>query len=107
LKTRQEYGTNPIELLVLSACQTASGDNRATLGLAGVAVRSGARSTLATLWSVNDESTAQFMETFYQKLTQPNVSRAEALRLAQIEMIKSGNRRPFLWAPFILVGNWF
>jgi len=107
LKTREENGINPIELLVLSACQTASGDNRATLGLAGVAVRSGARSTLATLWSVNDQSTAQLMETFYQKLTQPNISKAEALRLAQLDLLERGYRKPFYWAPFILVGNWF
>ncbi|MGB3404500.1 MAG: CHAT domain-containing protein [Microcoleaceae cyanobacterium] len=107
LTSRYNYGITPIEMLVLSACQTASGDNRAALGLAGVAVRSGARSTLATLWSVSDQSTAEFMESFYQKLTQPNMSRAEALRLAQIDMLKSRNRRPFFWAPFILVGNWF
>lgn len=107
LKTQENYARTPIELLVLSACQTASGDNRAALGLAGVAVRSGARSTLATLWSVNDQSTAQFMESFYQKLAQPNRSRAEALRLAQIDLLKSGNRKPYFWAPFIIVGNWF
>ena len=58
----------PIELLVLSACQTAQGDQRAALGLAGVAVRSGARSTLATLWTVSDESTKEFMVQFYQEL---------------------------------------
>ena len=46
----------PIELLVLSACQTAQGDNRAALGMAGVAIRSGARSTLASLWAINDIS---------------------------------------------------
>jgi len=58
----------PIELLVLSACQTAQGDQRAALGLAGVAVRSGARSTLATLWTVSDESPKEFMVQFYQEL---------------------------------------
>ncbi len=59
-----------IELLVLSACQTASGDERAALGMAGIAVRAGARSTLATLWSVADESTAELMSRFYTLLTQ-------------------------------------
>ena len=107
LETGEENGINRIELLVLSACQTASGDNRATLGLAGVAVRSGAGSTLATLWSVNDRSTAQFMETFYQKLTRQNISKAEALRLAQLDLLERGYRKPFYWAPFILVGDWF
>jgi CHAT domain-containing protein len=99
--------TRPLELLVLSACQTAEGDNRATLGLAGIAVRSGARSTLATLWSVNDESTAAFMAEFYRQLTQPNISKAEAQRLGQIKLLTDPKyRHPFYWAPFILVGNW-
>ena len=62
LRTRSEPRNQPIELLVLSACETAEGDLRATLGLAGMAVRSGARSTLATLWSVNDNSTADFYD---------------------------------------------
>jgi CHAT domain-containing protein len=99
--------TNPLELLVLSACQTAEGDNRATLGLAGMAVRSGARSTLATLWSVNDQSTAAFMAEFYRQLTQPNITKAEAQRLGQIKLLKDPKyRHPFYWAPFVLVGNW-
>ena len=99
--------TNPLELLVLSACQTAEGDNRATLGLAGMAVRSGARSTLATLWSVNDQSTAAFMAEFYRELTQPNITKAEAQRLGQIKLLTDPKyRHPFYWAPFVLVGNW-
>ena len=98
---------NPIELLVLSACQTATGDKRAALGLAGVAVRSGARSTLATLWSVNDESTANLIAQFYQQLIQPRVSKAEAIRQAQLALLKQPKyEHPFFWAPFVLVGNW-
>ena len=60
----REGNLKPIELLVLSACQTATGDKRAALGMAGVAVRSGARSTLASLWSVSDRSTASLMIQF-------------------------------------------
>ena len=97
----------PIELLVLSACQTAKGDNRATLGLAGVAVRSGARSTLATLWSVQDKSTAQLMAQFYRALTRPSVTKAEALRYSQLSLLNSSQyKHPYYWAPFVLVGNW-
>ena len=97
----------PIELLVLSACQTAKGDNRAELGLAGVAIRSGARSTLATLWSVQDQSTAQLMTQFYRFLTQPNTTKVEALRQAQLSLLKSQQyNHPYYWSPFILVGNW-
>lgn len=82
LQLRQQKLTHPLELLVLSACQTATGDRRAALGLAGFAVRSGARSTLATLWQVNDDSTAELMIRFYQELAaHPQTSKAKALRL--------------------------
>jgi CHAT domain-containing protein len=107
LRTREGEDTNPLELLVLSACQTAAGDKRAVLGLAGLAVRSGARSTLATLWSVRDQSTAVLMSEFYRELTQSEVSKAEALRQAQLTLLKNTKyEHPFYWAPFILVGNW-
>lgn len=97
----------PIELLVLSACQTAKGDNRAALGLAGVAVRSGARSTLATLWSVQDLSTAQLIAEFYRRLNIPGVTKAEALRYSQLSLLKSPQyNHPFYWSGFVLVGNW-
>ncbi len=97
----------PIELLILSACETASGDNRAPLGLAGVAVRSGAKSTLATLWPVNDQSTAQFMTQFYPSLNQPGKSKAEALRQAQLSLLQDDKyHHPYFWAPFVLIGNW-
>lgn len=107
LRARERQNSNPIELLVLSACQTAAGDNRATLGLAGLAVRSGARSTMATLWSVSDNSTAAFMAEFYRELFQTQVSKAEALRQAQLALLKEPRyEHPYYWAPFILVGNW-
>lgn len=106
LKSRERKRTEPIELLVLSACQTAAGDNRAALGLAGVALRAGARSTLASLWQIGDNSTAEFINEFYQQLTDGKAT-AEALRLAQLELLKSDNfNRPLSWAPYVLIGNW-
>ncbi|AFY82206.1 CHAT domain-containing protein [Oscillatoria acuminata] len=97
----------PIELLVFSACQTATGDKRAALGLAGMAVRSGARSTLATLWSVKDDSTSQLMADFYREFSLGQISKAEALRRAQVALLQQPEyQHPFYWAPFILVGNW-
>jgi CHAT domain-containing protein len=97
----------PIDLLVMSACQTAAGDNRATLGLAGFALRSGARSTIASLWSVNDESTAKLMREFYHQLTTNPVSKAEALRQAQLKLLQNPlHKHPYFWASFVLVGNW-
>ncbi len=107
LKSRNESESNPVELMVLSACQTAKGDNRAILGLAGVAVRSGARSTLATLWAVQDESTAKFMVEFYKQLSQPRINKAEALRKTQLVFLQNSDfQHPFYWAPFVLIGNW-
>ncbi|MFB2937869.1 CHAT domain-containing protein [Aerosakkonemataceae cyanobacterium BLCC-F154] len=106
LRFREQGNRSAIELLVLSACQTATGDKRAALGLAGVAVRSSARSTLATLWSVKDESTAELMTEFYQLLSQ-GMSKSEALRKAQLKLLKQPKyEHPFYWASFILVGNW-
>jgi CHAT domain-containing protein len=107
LKTREEKNSQPIELLVLSACQTATGDKRAALGLAGLAVRSGVRSTIATLWSVNDQSTSEAIVEFYRYLIQSDGNRAEALRQAQLSLLKQKKyQHPYYWAPFVLLGNW-
>jgi CHAT domain-containing protein len=107
LKTRDRTESSIIELLVLSACQTAVGDKRAALGLAGMAVRAGARSTLASLWSVNDAATASFMIQFYQNLADSKVTKAEAVRRAQQSLLQNPEySHPYFWAPFILVGNW-
>jgi CHAT domain-containing protein len=105
LRTNKQSPSSIVELLVLSACETAKGDNRATLGLAGIAVRAGARSTLATLWQVSDRSTAALMEQFYKELTNPEVTKAEALHRAQQAVFKQ-YKAPYYWAPYILVGNW-
>jgi len=105
LQKREEEAKRPIELLVLSACQTAEGDRRATLGLAGVAVRSGARSTVATLWPVDDKATSEFMTLFYQELVKPGATKAGALRQAQLGLLKDFPQ-PYFWAAFVLVGNW-
>ena len=103
----REGKLNPIELLVLSACQTATGDRRAALGMAGVAVRSGARSTLASLWSVSDLSTASLMIAFYHELGKTGVTKAEALRRAQVTLLHQEDyTSPYYWAPFVLLGNW-
>ena len=107
LQAREKNNNKPIDLFVLSACQTAVGDKQASLGLAGIAARSGAGSTIATLWGVNDESTAKIMAKFYQELAKPNVSKAKALRRSQINLLKQPlYEHPFYWAPFILLGNW-
>ena len=97
----------PIELLVLSACETATGDRFATLGLAGIAVRTGARSTVASLWAVSDLATVALMTNFYQELAPGNTTKAEALRQAQISTLNNELfAHPFFWSAFVLVGNW-
>ncbi|MGB5636466.1 MAG: CHAT domain-containing protein [Waterburya sp.] len=107
LRSSQVATTGSIELLVLSACETLTGDRRAALGLAGVAVRAGARSTLATLWSVNDEATALLMGQFYQALNNPTLTKAESLRRAQTALLNNPRfERPHFWASYVLVGNW-
>ena len=105
LRVNNQSRESRVELLVLSACETAKGDNRATLGLAGIAVRAGARSTLSTLWQVSDRSTAELMEQFYKELTKPEVTKAEALHQAQLELFKE-YKSPYYWAAYVLVGNW-
>ena len=102
--------SQPIELLVLSACNTAEGDNQAILGLAGVAVRAGAKSTLATLWAANDDATSVLMGKFYENLAKDTpITKAKALKEAQIDLLKTEDsqyRHPYYWAPFVLIGNW-
>ena len=106
----QNTNKQAIELLILSACETARGDERAALGLAGMAVKAGAKTTLASLWAVYDESTALTMSYFYENITQPQVRRnkAQALRQAQLNLIESSQfKHPYYWSPFVMVGNWF
>jgi CHAT domain-containing protein len=123
----------PVELLVLSACRTALGDRQAELGFAGIAVQSGVKSVVASLWYVSDTATTALSSEFYGQLSHAN-SKAEALRLAQVGLLRgkvkpvgdkitglSQNlvvaipedasvsdvdfRHPYYWAAFTLVGN--
>ncbi|MEY4210661.1 MAG: hypothetical protein RLZ92_1042 [Pseudomonadota bacterium] len=96
----------PIDLLTLSACKTAEGDDRMLLGFSGLAVKSNVLSAVGSLWSINDDATMEFMRLFYQGLDH-SLNKAEAMRDAQVNMIKSKKfRHPFYWSPFILIGNW-
>ena len=105
--TTRHRSERPLELLALSACQTAAGDERAALGLAGVALRAGARSALATLWSVNDRATAELVAEFYTQLEDPRRSRAEALQRAQVKLMHAYHfRHPAYWSPFLLISSW-
>ncbi|MBW4662274.1 MAG: CHAT domain-containing protein [Drouetiella hepatica Uher 2000/2452] len=98
--------SSAVELLVLSACSTAKGDNRAVLGMAGVAVQAGARSVVSTLWEAQDYPNTQLMIRFYQELQKTDITRSQALRNAQIFLIQQGYTTPHIWATYVLVGNW-
>jgi CHAT domain-containing protein len=108
LQAAQLNQPEPIELLVLSACETATGDRLAALGMAGMAVRSGVRSTVASLWQISDEATAIFMNRFYEVLSSQKSTKAEALRQAQLQVLRDPRFRghPYFWAPYVLIGNW-
>ncbi len=103
-----QFRGRAVELLTLSACQTAAGDDRAALGLAGVAVKAGARSVLATLWSVHDESTALLVGEFYSQLKNtPAITKAQALQSAQLKVLRDPRfDHPGYWAPYLIIGNW-
>ena len=96
-------GAGNIDLLVLSACQSAVGDERSTLGLAGLAVQSGARSAIASLWLVDSTGSSVLMDRFYEGLNQ-GLNSAEALQQAQVTLLQSSAfSHPFYWAPFLLI----
>lgn len=103
----RRFSSEPIELLVLSACQTAVGDEQAALGLAGIALKAGARSAMATLWFINDTATSKLIGDFYRAFNEAELSKAQALRQAQLAMVQSQKyQHPTFWAPFLLIGNW-
>jgi len=96
-----------VELLTLSACQTALGNERAALGLAGVAVKAGVKSAIATLWFVDDEATSLAIREFYRQFREPGISKVKAMQNVQKKLI--AQRRywhPLYWAPFLVIGNW-
>lgn len=103
---RNRSQKNPLSLLMLSACQTAAGDNRATLGIAGLAARNGISHVIASLWAVNDRDVLPLIEDFYTILKQPEVNEIEALRKAQLNFLLNGvTNQPSVWANFILVSD--
>ena len=101
------YRAHPIEILSLSACETAAGDERSPLGISGAAMKARAKSVVGTLWPVEDHAAQVTMEDFYRGLKEKQLSKAEALREAQLQLLhETDTARPFYWAPFVLIGNW-
>ncbi|MBE9068650.1 CHAT domain-containing protein [Leptolyngbya cf. ectocarpi LEGE 11479] len=105
IQTASQRRGEPLDLLVLSACSSAQGDDRAILGLAGIATLTGTRSTVSALWPAFDRFNTEFMRNFYTELVQNGSSKAEALRKAQLMFIRQGEPAA-IWANYVLVGNW-
>ncbi len=103
----EKLQSTPIELLSLSACETAEGNDRAPLGISGAAIKARARSVLGTLWPVADDAAKALMKSFYGGIANARLSKTEALRRAQLELIhQPESNHPFYWAPFVIIGNW-
>jgi len=97
-------------LLVLSACETGLNEQKPgdeLIGLTRAFLYSGTRSIMVSLWSISADSTLKLMESFYKKIKDEKMSKAEALQKAQIEMMHDERySHPYYWAPFILIGDW-
>jgi CHAT domain-containing protein len=106
-----------VHLVVLSACETGLGENDADgkeiLGISAYFTGgpSKAKAVLASLWKVNDISTSELMQHFYQNLAKGTMTKSEALRQSQLSMLQNtssqNHTHPYYWAPFILIGNGF
>ncbi|HMV58159.1 MAG TPA: CHAT domain-containing protein, partial [Nitrospira sp.] len=103
----QQYRQQPLDLLTLSSCEIAAEDDRAALGLTGLAVKTGARTALASLWTSDDETTTELVSEFYRQLQDPAISKAVALQRAQQKILSQrGHTHPSYWAAFLLINNW-
>ena len=103
---KQTIKEHPLDLITLSACETAEGNDRFLLGFSGMAIRSNVLSAIGSLWPINDEGAYQFMGFFYDALNQ-HKTKIQAFQQAQKDMINSeryGN--PIYWSPFIMTGMW-
>jgi CHAT domain-containing protein/predicted negative regulator of RcsB-dependent stress response len=106
-RVRGQLRPDLVELLILSACETAIGDDLATLGIAGAAFRAGARSAIASLWSLDDAFGVEFTRQLYQNLGQPGITKAVALQRAQKALLTNPQyEHPRYWATYVLIGNW-
>ncbi len=103
----EQFQRAPIEVLSLSACETAAGNDRAPLGISGAAMKARAKSVLGTLWPVDDDAAVSVMTRFYTGIAQQGESKARALQQSQVQVLRNAQTaHPFFWAPFSLIGNW-
>ena len=109
MQTFSKQRLNNTEILIMSACNTASfsPDGSEFESFAAMAQKQGAKGVIGTLWSVADDSTSKFMTEFYRLFELKKLDKAESLRQAQMIVFRNKNySHPFYWAPFVLFGNW-
>ena len=98
-----------IDLIILSACQTGVGklgDGVEILGFGYQVQKAGAKQAIASFWAVDDAGTQSLMAAFYREFQKGDVTSAEALRRAQVSLIKSSNfNHPYYWSAFFAIGN--
>ncbi|EAZ88284.1 CHAT domain-containing protein [Crocosphaera chwakensis] len=92
----------PLNLLVLSGCETAVGNDRTILGMGGLSIRTGTNNVISTLWRVGDTDSADLTPHFY-RFYQQEYPPIEALRKAQLAMLQSDNQHPYDWAGYVLL----
>ncbi|NJM68529.1 MAG: CHAT domain-containing protein [Acaryochloris sp. RU_4_1] len=91
-----------LDLLFLSACYSAQGDPRSLLGLAGLSAQSGAKNTIASLWSADAAASVLLSQEFYVAVKDQRPMN-EALRQAQLKLLKSDYAHPYYWANYVLL----
>ena len=84
----------------MSSCETAIGDEDALLGLAGIGIRTGITNTIGTIWAVNSNSSLDLLSSFYKYYAQNNITSADALKQAQLQLI-ARQLHPYHWSGFI------
>ena len=98
------------ELVVLSGCRTGLGQQikgEGLIGLTGGFMYAGAKRVVVSLWSVDDQATAELMSRFYQGILKEGLSPAKALREAQLAILKQPRwQNPYYWAAFTIQGEW-
>jgi len=96
-----------VDMISLNACETACGDSNAFLGMAGVALNSGARSVTASLWAIEDQAGYLIINSFYDGVINGKLTKARAMQKAKMNLIKSqAHKHPAYWGTTVLIGNW-
>lgn len=107
LISRIMYRGNTVDLLTLSACQTALGDAQAAFGIAGITLKAGVKTAVASLWSVDDRAACYVFTEFYRQIKQTEHTKAVIMQnICKMMIDHNDYYRPVFWAPFLVIGDW-